>query len=109
MSTQTIERAARALYTADLALLDDSDAFFSDMGEIARARQEFNSPVSKPAAPGLYEVLANIRQIRTGTRFYAVWNGEQWGISRAGKERAITHRFVPALVQDKAWREVVAS
>lgn len=39
MNTQTIEQAARALYTADLALMDDSDAFFSDMGEIARARQ----------------------------------------------------------------------
>lgn len=99
---------ARAIYAADLALIDDCDDFFSGMGEIARARQDFNSPTTRPEKPGLYEVLAPIACIRTGTRFYAIWNGAQWGRSMAGKERALACDE-PAVVQNKAWREVVAS
>ena len=108
MNTQTIEQAARALYTADLALMDDSDAFFSDMGEIARARKEFNSPATRPTKPDLYEVLAPISCIRTGTRFYAIWTGTQWGRAMSTKERALACD-TPAVVQAKAWREVIAA
>lgn len=106
MNTNSIPAdSAKALYSADLALLDDSEAFFSDMGDVGRARQDFNPPDSKPTTPGLYEVLAPVRCIRTGTRFYAIWTGEQWGRSMAGKDRALACD-TPAVFQTKAWREV---
>lgn len=101
--------AGAAQYLADL---DDAEAldgcFFDDMGAISAARAAgFNSPATKPVKPDLYEVYPPNDRLRTGTRFYAIWTGSQWGRMMASKERALACG-VPAVNQHKAWREIGA-
>lgn len=70
----------------------------------------FNHPTTRPDAPGLYEVQAPIRSIRTETRFYAVWSGVAWCPAARTPERARdpVRLASVAVVQNKPWKPIAS-
>lgn len=67
-----------------------------------------NSPFTRPEKPGTYRVDPPIRELRTGTAFYAYWTGEHWCPARHNLAETQEPRYRKAVahMQNKSWSEL---